>query len=100
MNIFLLVVAIVTLLTVLKRITAIEKINAGSIKKEIKKHTFLMLWGIIFVSCILFIPYQIWVLTGSSNDWNGVYIIGASVIATIIMCFTFYSTFKIKKRFT
>ncbi|WP_088104240.1 hypothetical protein [Halalkalibacter urbisdiaboli] len=97
MNIFLLVVAIVTLLAVLKRITAIEKVNAGSIKKEIKKNTFLMLWGIIFVSCIVFIPYQVWVLTGSSNDWDGMYIIGATVIAIVIICLTFYSKFKVKK---
>ncbi len=52
MNIFLLIVAIITLLAVLKRITLIEKISAKSMTKEIIKNTQIMLWGILLVFCI------------------------------------------------
>ncbi|WP_078427366.1 hypothetical protein [Alkalihalobacterium alkalinitrilicum] len=96
MNIMLLTVDIITLLAVLKKIITIENINANSMSKEIKKNTLIMLWGLLLASCILVFPYLLWRLTGSSNDWNGVYIIGASVIGIVIICFTFYSKFKKK----
>ncbi|TYR78382.1 hypothetical protein FZC66_19705 [Priestia megaterium] len=98
MDLFFLVVAVLTLLVALKRITAIEKAHTNSIPKEIKHNIFMMFWGILLVSCIVFAPYQVWVLTGASNDWDGVYMIEASLIATLFICVTFYSKFKVKKK--
>ncbi|WP_456276279.1 hypothetical protein [Bacillus sp. AK128] len=96
MKIILLVVAIIALFFVLKNFTAIEKVSASSMGKEIEKNTIIMLWGILLVFCMLFIPYQIWSLTGSLTDWNGVFIIGASLIGTVIISYTLY--FKLRLR--
>jgi len=97
MNVFILLIAMVTLLAVLKKITLIESTSTKSLKNEVKKNTQLMLWGILLMFCVLLIPYQVWVITGSSNDWDGVYILGAVLIVTVILCFTMYSKYKKKK---
>lgn len=98
MNILLLSVAIITLFVVLKKITTIESRKANSVKKQIKQHTILSLWGILLGVCILIIPYQIWIITGSSTDWNGVYIIGIAFLVTVVMSMTFYSKCKVRKQ--
>ncbi|WP_046173609.1 hypothetical protein [Domibacillus indicus] len=97
MNIIFLAAAVLTSLTVLRKIISIERIKPESAAKKIKKNAIMMVWGLLLVFCILFIPYQTWILTGRLNDWNGVYILGASATATVILCFSFYFKFKTNK---
>ncbi|WNF38777.1 hypothetical protein RJD24_10290 [Bacillaceae bacterium IKA-2] len=94
MNVFLLIIAIIAIYAVLKKIALMEALKITIVTKEIRKNLLMMPWAIFLVICILFIPYQVWVLTGSSNDWDGVYIIGATILVTIVLCFTAYSKFK------
>lgn len=98
MDISLLVIALITLIYILKKIATLENVNAKSLTNEIKQNTIMMMWGILLVICLLFIPFQIWVITGSSNNWDGVYMIGASIIATLFICMAFYSKFKVNKQ--
>lgn len=52
--------------------------------------------GVLIIFAMILIPYQVWVLTGSSHYFDAVYIIGGTTLITIIVSFTFYY-FRAKK---
>ncbi|WP_100405595.1 hypothetical protein [Bacillus solitudinis] len=96
MNFILLITAILVLFFSLKQMTLVEKSKNKSTMQEIKQNISLLLCGIPSIVALVFIPYQVWVLTGKSNDWDGVYIIGGTVIIAIIISFVFYYKRKLK----
>ncbi|WP_100407830.1 hypothetical protein [Bacillus solitudinis] len=96
MNSILLIIAILVLFFSLRQMTLIEKSKNKSTMQEIKQNISLLLCGIPAIVALVFIPYQVWVLTGKSNDWDGVYIIGGTVIIAIIISFVFYYKRKLK----
>ncbi len=57
---------------------------------EIKQNFILLIWGIPILFTIIFIPYQVWVLTGMLNRWGGVYIIGGTFLLTLTIMYIFY----------
>ncbi|MBM4761080.1 hypothetical protein [Bacillus sp. B15-48] len=91
-----LVIGLFSLVFVVRKIASLEKIECKTLVKEVKQNVRSLLWGIILVFLILVIPYEVWSLTGSSNDWDGVYITGATAIGTIIFCFSYYYRLKSK----
>ncbi len=54
------------------------------------------MWGVLIILAMILIPYQVWVMTGASHYWDGVYIVFGTAILTIIVSFTFYY-FNVKK---
>jgi hypothetical protein len=76
--------------------TLVEKSKSKSTIHEIKQNIILLLCGIPVIVALANIPYQVWVLTGKSNDWDGVYIIGGTAIIVIIISFVFYNKRKLK----
>ncbi|WP_227940405.1 hypothetical protein [Alkalihalobacillus deserti] len=96
MNFILLITAILVLLFSLRQMTLIEKSTNNSDIQEIKQNISLLICGIPVIVALAFIPYQVWVLAGESNDWDGVYIIGGTAIVSIIISFVFYYKGKLK----
>ncbi|ENH96865.1 hypothetical protein J416_08444 [Gracilibacillus halophilus YIM-C55.5] len=96
MNVLLLIVAIVILLFILRKLSMIEYSNRHSALKDAKQNVISLLWGVVVISTIIFIPYQVWVLTGKSLYWDGVYIIGGTALLTIAISFIFYYKSKVK----
>lgn len=96
MNYLLLVVAIFFLFFALRSISKIKYSKRLSVLKEAKQNVISMLWGVLVIGAFIFIPYQVWVLTGSSHDWDGVYIIGGTAFLTITICFIFYYKSTVK----
>jgi len=97
MNLLLLILSMVILLFSLKKMTIIELNNKNkSVLQEIYYHVNLLLWGFPIVVTLLFIPYQTWILSGRSSDWDGVYIIFGTAIITILISFTIYYKSKVK----
>lgn len=90
MNVVLLVSAVITMIVVLNNIISIEKKKPSSMGKEIKQTLHIMPWGLLLLGCLILIPFEVWVLTGSSNDWDGVYIVAATFIMTLILCYAYY----------
>ncbi len=81
---------------VVYKIISNEKGKLKKLMKEAKQSVQSLLWSITLVFLIIFIPYEVWEWTGSSNNWDGVYIIGASAAGTIILCFGYYYRLKSK----
>jgi len=96
MNYLLLIVAIFVLLFALRKISMIKYNKGISVLKEAKQNLVSMLWGLLVFAAIIFIPYQVWVLTGSSHYWDGVFIIGGTGILTITVSFIFYYKSSVK----
>ncbi|WP_430787254.1 hypothetical protein VBD025_15970 [Virgibacillus flavescens] len=90
MNYLLLIGAIFILLFSLRKISMIKYSKTDSSLKDSKQNVVSLLWGILVISAIIFIPYQVWVLTGSSHYWDGAYIIGGTALLTIVLTFVFY----------
>ncbi|NMH67946.1 hypothetical protein HF072_04005 [Bacillus sp. RO3] len=86
-----LVLALVLLLFTLRKMSSIGKTHPQSSLKEIKRNSKLLFWGVWYCFFFLLIPYQIWVITGSSSGWDGAYIIGGAAVFTVIMSFAYYS---------
>ncbi|MBP3951807.1 hypothetical protein [Bacillus suaedae] len=97
MDYILLIIAILVLFSSLRQMTLIENSKIKSTMQELKLNSSLLLCGIPTIVALVFIPYQVWVLTGKSNNWDGVYILGGTVVAVIIISFIFY--YKRKLRF-
>ncbi|MBM6618841.1 hypothetical protein [Bacillus suaedaesalsae] len=93
MKVILLGVSIVVMITVLRLFPTLEN-KHHSMKNQIKQNTYLLLLGVLIVGCILYIPYQIWRVTGSPTDWDGMYILGGSLVGTFVLCFFIYATSK------
>ena len=96
MNYLLLIVTIFVLLFALRKISMIKYYKGISVLKEAKQNVVLMLWGLLVFAAIIFIPYQVGVLTGSSHNWDGFYIIGGIGILTITVSFIFYYRSSVK----
>lgn len=96
MNFFLLILTIAILLFSLLKMHTIEEKNYKSISQEIKHYIYLLMWGLPVVVTLLFIPYQMWILTGKSSDWDGVYIGMGTAIITILSSFIIYYRLKVK----
>lgn len=61
---------------------------------EVKHNATVLLWGIGILGLILFIPYQAWVLAGSSQGLHGALVMGASLIFSVFICFSTYYFIK------
>lgn len=96
MNYLLLIVAIFVLLFALKKISMVKYNKVISVLKEVKQNVVSMLWGLLVFAAIIFLPYQVWALTESSHYWDGVFIIGGTVILTITVSFIFYYKTSVK----
>ena len=90
MNYLLLIVAIFVLLYALRKISMIKYSKGHTAIKEAKQNAASLLWGVLVISALIFTPYQVWVITGSSHYWDGAYILGGSVILTIAVGCIFY----------
>ncbi|CQR47525.1 hypothetical protein BN1058_01848 [Paraliobacillus sp. PM-2] len=90
MNYLLLIAAIFLLLIALRKISMIKYAKGISTLKEAKQNVISMLWGVLVISALIIIPYQVWVLTGSSQYWDGVYIIGGTALLTITVSIISY----------
>ncbi|MFE8700834.1 hypothetical protein ACFYKX_09425 [Cytobacillus sp. FJAT-54145] len=96
MNYLVIIIAIFVLLFALRKISMIKYSKRLSVLKEAKQNVISMLWGVLVIAAIIFIPYQVWILTGSSHYWDGVYIIGGATLFTIIISFIFYYKSTVK----
>jgi hypothetical protein len=90
MNYIFLAIAVLVLLFSLKKMIIIENRINKSVIQEIKQNINLLLYGIPTIIAMVYIPYQMWVLTGKSNDWDGVYVIVGSALITIIISYVYY----------
>ncbi|KGX87670.1 hypothetical protein [Pontibacillus marinus] len=61
MNYLLLIAAIFVLLFALRKISLIKYSKRHTAIKEAKQNVVSLLWGVLVVSAINFIPYQVWV---------------------------------------
>ena len=96
LHFILLTLSLFLLFFVAKKIVSLEKMKSKSILKEAKQNAFMLLWGAVLIFLLLFIPYQVWKLTGSSHGWDGVYIVGGAEIITISLLFYYYNKVKIR----
>ncbi|WP_217585862.1 hypothetical protein [Lentibacillus saliphilus] len=96
MNYVLLIVAAIALLFALRKISLIKYSKNTSFLRDAKHNVMSLLWGIPVFIAIMLIPYQVWILTGSSRYWDGVYIIGGTAILTIAVSFVFYYKCSVK----
>ncbi|MCP8616357.1 hypothetical protein [Salirhabdus salicampi] len=90
MDYLLLIVAIFLLLFALRKVSMIKYSKKHSALKEAKQNVVSLLWGVLIILAMGFIPYQVWVLTGSSHYWDGVYIVGGTALLTIAVSFIFF----------
>jgi tellurite resistance protein TehA-like permease len=96
MDVILFVIAIIILFISLWKMAVMKQTNKQTTKQEIQQNIILLAWGIPLISALVLIPYQVWVLSGKSIDWDGVYIIGGAAVLTIVISFTFYYKSKVK----
>ncbi|MDL4842300.1 hypothetical protein [Aquibacillus rhizosphaerae] len=97
MRFIVLIISIILLLFIISKVTSVEKRKIVSMTDEVFQNFYLLLWGIGLIFLILFIPYQVWRITGSSYGWGGAYIFGFTVIAIILLVYYSYSKFKLKR---
>ena len=99
MDYFILIIAIFTLLFSMRKMSKMKQFKHDSTIKEVKQNIIALLWGIFILVALIVIPYQVWELTGKSQDWDGVYIIGGTALLTIVVSFVFYykSSLKVKR---
>lgn len=90
MNFLLLIIAIIILLFSLRKMSMMKYLKSNFTTKEVKQNVISLCWGIVIFCAILFIPYQVWVLTGKSHYFDAVYIIGGTALITTIISFIFY----------
>ena len=74
------------LLAVVRGLSIIQRRKVKSLGDDVKNSFLSMLLGVPLAGSFLLIPYGTWQLTGQSHDWDGVYIIAASLFATF-SCF-------------
>ncbi|WP_430786706.1 hypothetical protein VBD025_14510 [Virgibacillus flavescens] len=89
-NFIFLILAVFILIVVIRMLACVGVKKPASPIKEVKHNVIKLLLGIVLCTIILVIPYQIWMLTGSSHDWDAAYIIGATAIITVVFCFYYY----------
>ncbi|MCA1029714.1 hypothetical protein LCL95_01555 [Bacillus timonensis] len=96
MDYLLLITAIIVLLFSLRKISMIKYSKEHSVLKEAKLNALSMVWGVFVISAIIFIPYQVWGLTGGSHDWDGAYTVGLTALLTVAVSFVFYHKISLK----
>ncbi|AST91277.1 MULTISPECIES: hypothetical protein [Sutcliffiella] len=96
MDYLLLLTSIILLLFSLKKIAMIKYRTTDGIAADIKQNILSLLWGIVVVSAILTIIYQVWVVTGKSSYWDGVFILGGTALLTFFSSFWFYYKSSVK----
>lgn len=75
----------------LTKLSKIRYSKDDSILKEAKLNIISLLWGVLIVTSMILIPYQVWVITGGSNYWDGVYIFLGTGLLSILISFIFYN---------
>lgn len=68
--------------------------KSDKISNKLMKAFRQMIIGVLFFVFFLTIPFQVWKITGSSSDWNGLYIIGLSFIVIIVYTYIMYGKRK------
>ncbi|MGD6966231.1 hypothetical protein ACQCVP_07375 [Rossellomorea vietnamensis] len=96
MKYILLGAGVIVLLFSLRNLTLIEQRDNHSITQEIRQNVRLLLYGIPLIGALAFIPYQVWVITGKSEDWDGMFIMGGTAITAIILSYFIYYKRKLK----
>ncbi|SDZ83892.1 hypothetical protein SAMN05421743_101376 [Thalassobacillus cyri] len=96
MNYLSLIVTIFVLLFALRKISRIKYSKSHSAIKEAKQNVISLLWGVLVIAAMIFIPYKVWMLTGSSPYWDGFYIVGGTALLTITVSFIFYYKSSVK----
>ncbi|WP_139125140.1 hypothetical protein [Bacillus solimangrovi] len=91
-----LIVSYFTLIFVIRKIVSLEKIVTNKYLKEVQQHLTMLILSTALIVLIGFITYSMWKFTGSLYDWNGVYITGATMIATFGFTFIYYYLRKSK----
>ncbi|QHS22396.1 hypothetical protein GWK91_05260 [Virgibacillus sp. MSP4-1] len=90
MNILTLLIAVFVLLIALKRLSMITFAEDDTVLKAVKHKALSLFWVILIISSFIYIPYNVWILTGRSHYWDGVYITGGTALITIITSFVYY----------
>jgi heme/copper-type cytochrome/quinol oxidase subunit 2 len=90
MNYLLLIIAIFVLLFSLRKVSMIKYSKRNSALKEAKKNAISFLWWSLVAFALIFIPYQVWILTGRSHYFDAVYIIGGTIILMLALIFFYY----------
>ncbi|MEI5908605.1 hypothetical protein WAK64_16275 [Bacillus spongiae] len=90
MNFILLSIAMIVWLFSLHRLSKIKYSRRSTILQEAKQNVISLFWGCLIVLAIIFIPYQAWLLTGSSENWDGVYIFGGTIGLIIFVSLRIY----------
>lgn len=88
--------AILLLMFSTKRIRSIEKVKSTTGPKEMLQILHSLFWGLLVLMLFFLIAMIIWKLSGGSTNWDGVYIIFASAIGTIVFFFGYYGRLKAK----
>ncbi|TYS17133.1 hypothetical protein FZC78_11005 [Rossellomorea vietnamensis] len=96
MNFLLFILSIFVLLFALRKVSMIKYSKRHSVFKDVQQNAKSLLWGVLVISAIIFIPYQIWVLTGEPQTFGAVYIIGGTALLTIALSFIFYYKSAVK----
>ncbi|MEK3808077.1 hypothetical protein MHB63_16280 [Bacillus sp. FSL H8-0547] len=96
MHVLLLTAGLFVLLFAVRKMVSGEKTNPKTTLAEAKQIARSMLLGIVIVLSLIFITYEVWILAGSSEDWDGVYISTAAVIGTVLLSFGYYHRVKSK----
>ncbi|MGP1908425.1 hypothetical protein ACTSEZ_09635 [Metabacillus sp. JX24] len=96
MHVLLLTAGLFVLLFAVRKMVSGEKTNPKTILAEAKQIARSMLLGIVIFLSLIFITYEVWILAGSSEDWDGVYISAAAVIGTVLLSFGYYHRVKFK----
>ncbi|WP_113929452.1 hypothetical protein [Bacillus sp. P14.5] len=96
MNYLLFILAIFVLLFALRKVSMIKYSKKHSALIDVQQNAKSLLWGVLVISAIIFIPYQVWVLTGKSHYFDAVYIIGGTALLTIALSFIYYYKSAVK----
>ncbi len=78
----------------------LAKVNQGQnhiIKEDIIRNSKMLVMGLMMVLSLFLIISQVWVMTGGSHDWDGVYVVGGTIVLTLLISFWyFFKTIKLK----
>ncbi|WP_113927073.1 hypothetical protein [Bacillus sp. P14.5] len=96
MNYLLFILVIFVLLFALRKVSMIKYSKRHSALIDVQQNAKSLLWGVLVISAIIFIPYQVWVLTGKSHYFDAVYIIGGTALLTIALSFIYYYKSAVK----
>ncbi|BCB03993.1 hypothetical protein [Bacillus sp. KH172YL63] len=84
------ILALILFIISIKKVASFNMDAQRNLFNAVKENARLLLWGLILLTLLMFIPYQIWVLTGSSAGWDGMYIIGGTGLLMVIFSFAYF----------